>query len=92
MTAKELNVLVAKVGAAVLGMCLDMTFLTVNLFGLTVTVLVVFGAMFAFTWIFDLINEDKDSLKTVRKFSNFFPVFYVLLVVEFFVMKYFRFL
>ena len=91
MTQAQMNVLVAKVGAAVIGLCLDVVLLTYSMFGMALTVFVVFAAMFAFNWVFDMIREDESSLKGVTIFGNLFFVFYILIVVEFLVLKYLRF-
>lgn len=91
MTNKQLNILVAKVGLTTLGVTLDIVILTLNLLGLGASILVLFCAMFAFSWIFDMLNEDEETLKVVRKYSNLYILFYALLVVEFLVLKYFRF-
>lgn len=92
MTSRELHILVLKVGLSLIGLGLDVIILTLNLLGMPVTLLVVFGMMFGFNWVFDLINESEEALKSVKRFSNLFVIFYVLLVVEFLVLKYFRFL
>lgn len=92
LTGKELTILVTKLGLAFIGLLLDMSILTMNLLGMPVTILVVFGLMFAFNSIFDMLKEDESSLKGVKRFANLFFVFYILLVVEFLVLKYLRFL
>lgn len=91
MTGMQLNILVAKVGASVIGLCLDIVLLTYSMFGMTLTVVVVFAAMFAFNWVFDMLREDESTLKGVKTFGNLFFVFYLLIVVEFLVLKYLRF-
>lgn len=91
MTHLQMNVLVAKVGAAIIGSCLDVVLLTYSMFGMALTVVVVFAAMFAFNWVFDMLREDEASLKGIKTFGNLFFVFYILIVVEFLVLKYLRF-
>ena len=92
MTSKELTVLVTKLGIGFIGITADLVLLTMNLLGTPVTVLVIFGLIFAFNSVFDLLREDETQLKAVKRFSNLFCVFYILLVVEFLVLKYFRFI
>lgn len=92
MTGKELTVLVTKLGIGFIGITADLVLLTMNLLGTPVTVLVIFGLIFAFNSVFDLLREDETQLKAVKRFSNLFFVFYILLVVEFLVLKYFRFI
>ena len=53
MTAKELRILVIKVGLAFIGLGLDIAILTTNLMGMPITILVVFGLMFGFNWVLD---------------------------------------
>lgn len=92
MTGKELTILVAKLGAGFIGLAADLSMLTMNLLGLPVTILVIFGLMFAFNSVFDMVREDETTLKAVKRFANLFFVFYILLVVEFLVLKYLRFI
>lgn len=92
MTAKELRILVIKVGLAFIGLGLDIAILTTNLMGMPITILVVFGLMFGFNWVFDMVAEDEDSLNGVKRFGNLFFVFYILLVLEFLGLKLLRFL
>lgn len=92
MTNKELYALVIKVGLSFIGLGLDIIILTTNLLGMSVTILVVFGLMFGFNWVFDMVAEDVDSLKGVKRFGNMFFVFYILLVLEFLFLKFLRFL
>lgn len=91
LTSRQLTVLVIKTGLTVVSMTVDIGFLTFSLLGMAATVLVVFMAMFAFNWIFDMINEDEVSLKGVKLFSNLFILFIPILLGEFLVLKYFRF-
>ena len=92
MTGKELSILVTKIGLGIIGLCLDVTFLTFNLLGMPATILTVLGSMFAFNSVFDMLKEDESTLKGVKLFANLFFVFYILLVLEFLLLKYLRFI
>lgn len=92
MTTKELSKLVIKVGLATIGVCLDIGLLSVTFLNGAATALVVIGTILAFNWLFDLIEEDEKALKRVRFFGNIFFLFYLILIAETLLLKYFRFL
>lgn len=91
LTEKQLTALVIKLGVTFITLGLDLAFMTFTVLGMAATVLVVFAVMFAFNWMFDMIDENEKSLKFVKIFSNLFILFIPLFFGEYLLFAYLRF-
>jgi hypothetical protein len=92
VSKKELYNFIIKLALAFIGICLTLGIATYSILGFGFTVLVIIMTIFGFNFVFDIISEQEDSFKLFKKFSNFWWLSYILLVIVFFVLKAFRFM
>lgn len=92
MTEKELVKFTINLALAFLGICLTLGMCTYTLIGLPFTAVIIILSIFAYNWIFDAVIDDEKAGAKIIKFAKLWWITYILLVITFFVLKFFRFI
>lgn len=92
LTTKQFTQLVIKLGLSYFGILLILSLAVSSLFGIGASVLVALFVLLAFLSTLDMYAEDEGKHKGVCVFANTWILYYILLIVEFLVLKYFMFI
>lgn len=92
MTQKELVKLVIQLSLALVGIVLALGLAVYSILGVSFTLIVIVGAILAFTLLCDLFVQDLKAAKNIVTFGKFWWIYYILLVIVFFVLKSFNFI
>lgn len=92
LTAKQFTQLVTRLGLSYLGILLMLSLAVSSLFGLGASILVAICILVAFLSTLDMYAEDSGAHRGIRLFANTWILYYVLLILEFLVLKYFMFI
>lgn len=92
MTFKELIKLTINLALAFTGICLALSLACFAILGYQFTFLVIVFTVVAFNLVFDLYVEDEKASVKIDRVAKFWWVAYIIVVVVFFILKFFRFL
>lgn len=92
LTVKQFTQLVARLGLSYLGILLMLSLAVSSLFGLGASILVAICILIAFLSTLDIYAGDSGSHRGIRFFANTWIIYYILLILEFLVLKYFMFI